>query len=111
MGFAEEGTFTFACDVGEGGHCSAGQIITFDVDDNITTADEIWREGRQTDVIWVRNKTYDNETARVGDTVTFFWDGVHNLVIHPTGTCDATGGTLLGQSVYAGQYEHTFNED
>jgi hypothetical protein len=37
-------------------------------------------------------------TASVGDTVTFSWGGTHNVFLHPTGTCDATGATVVGSS-------------
>ena len=36
------------------------------------------------------------QTVAVGETVTFNWKGTHNVYLHPTGTCDATGGSEVG---------------
>jgi plastocyanin len=35
-------------------------------------------------------------TANVGETITFQWEGGHNVFIHPSMSCDLTGATLVG---------------
>ena len=40
--------------------------------------------------------SYPDETAQVGDTITFTWDSGHNVHIHPTGSCDETDAIEVG---------------
>jgi plastocyanin len=56
-------------------------------------------------ITWVvKDYTIKEYTADVGDTVTFMYaeyiDGIytsnHNVYLHPSGTCDQTGATLVG---------------
>jgi plastocyanin len=39
-----------------------------------------------------------SRTAFVGDTITFNWDGSHNVFIHPTKTCSTRGSISVGRS-------------
>ena len=48
-------------------------------------------------------------SVEVGDTVTFSYNSYHNVYIHPTGTCDRDGGSLLGGND-AGSVTYTFTE-
>jgi plastocyanin len=41
-------------------------------------------------------RAYPNESAQVGDTITFTWASGHNVNIHPTGTCTETGAMSVG---------------
>jgi len=51
-------------------------------------------------------------SAVVGDTVTFTWQGMHNVLIHPSGTCDEMNAVPVG-SVYDGEAgsQYTFVEE
>jgi len=45
------------------------------------------------------NPLGDNNTVvKVGDTLTFVWSGSHNVLLHPSGSCDDSGATYLGGS-------------
>merc|ERR1719231_1526603 len=44
----------------------------------------------------------------VGDTVTFTYNNRHNVYVHPSGTCDRAGATLLGDND-AGSVTYTFD--
>jgi plastocyanin len=46
----------------------------------------------------ITDYTATSYTASVGDTVTFSWDGGHNVFLHPTGTCDDAGATEVSSS-------------
>jgi len=53
-------------------------------------------------------QTYDDATAKVGDTVTFDFSGTdHNVFIHPSGSCDETDAIEVGTS---GPVSYTFVE-
>lgn len=41
-------------------------------------------------------QSYANQTAQVGDSITFTWAFTHTVYIHPTHSCVKTGNTLLG---------------
>eukprot|EP00548_Thalassiothrix_antarctica_P011827 CAMPEP_0194158942 /NCGR_PEP_ID=MMETSP0152-20130528/77558_1 /TAXON_ID=1049557 /ORGANISM="Thalassiothrix antarctica, Strain L6-D1" /LENGTH=533 /DNA_ID=CAMNT_0038868459 /DNA_START=113 /DNA_END=1711 /DNA_ORIENTATION=+ len=85
----------FACQIS--GHCDAGQIIKVSV---APTDIDIALD-------WVI-RTYEDETAMVGDTIQFNWAGVHNVYIHPSGTCDGMDSIEIGQK--SGAF-YTFTED
>lgn len=53
-------------------------------------------------------KSYAEQSAKVGDTVTFTWGSGHNVFIHPTGTCDEAGAIEVGQTSGA---SYTFTKD
>jgi len=54
---------------------------------------------------------YADRNASVGDTVEFTWTpGIHNLYVHPTGTCDMEGRILLGDEE-DGFGSHIFTAD
>eukprot|EP00536_Pseudo-nitzschia_multiseries_P004399 jgi/Psemu1/187995/e_gw1.73.32.1 len=46
------------------------------------------------------NSPYEDLTAIIGDTITFFWpdDEDHTVYINPTRNCDDTGSILVGDS-------------
>jgi plastocyanin len=90
------GEVVFACDVYGGGHCNAGQIVTF----NVVPADA-------PTFLWTI-KPYEAQSAKVGDTIIFEWSGSHNVFIHPSGTCD-TGGSIEVGSTSGAAY--TFTSD
>lgn len=52
-------------------------------------------------------EVYDNYTASVGDTVYFQWAqiAVHNVYVHPSGTCDETGRILVGSQWDSTEYK------
>jgi len=85
----------FACQIS--GHCDAGQIVKVSV---APTDIDIALD-------WVI-RTYEDETAMVGDTIQFNWAGVHNVYIHPSGTCDGMDSIEIGQK--SGAF-YTFTED
>jgi plastocyanin len=39
--------------------------------------------------------------------VTFTWSGQHNVFLHPTGTCDAAGATVVGNAGTVAVYTFT----
>ena len=41
---------------------------------------------------------YADTTAQVGDTIPLTWDTLHNIYIHPSGTCDETGAIIIGET-------------
>lgn len=41
-------------------------------------------------------KPYKPMTAAVGDTVSFAWGGSHNVYLHPSGSCNTRGASLIG---------------
>ena len=43
-------------------------------------------------------QAYDDVTAQVGDTITFTWSSGHNVYIQPSGTCQADGAILVGET-------------
>jgi len=45
--------------------------------------------------------------ASVGDTITFIWSGGHNVLIHPTMSCDTEGAIFIGNQPGA---SYTFAE-
>lgn len=47
-------------------------------------------------------------TGKAGQSITFTWDNNHNVFIHPSGDCDATGAILVGNESPA---TYTFTED
>jgi len=96
--FSEPGTFTFACQVGS--HCDAGQIITVHV--AAATA------GTNTVLDWVITE-YDDMNVAVGDSLTFTYNAYHNVYLHPSGSCDTDGATLLGDNS-AGTATYDFSE-
>ena len=53
-------------------------------------------------------QAYDDQTADVGDTVTFDFTSGHTVHIHPSGTCDTTDAVELGTT---GPIEYTFVEE
>jgi len=85
----------FACQIS--GHCDAGQIVKVSV---APTDFDIVLD-------WVI-RTYEDETAMVGDTIQFNWAGEHNVYIHPSGSCDDTDSIEVGQESGA---TYTFTED
>ena len=59
---------------------------------------------------FINGRGYEALQASVGETVSFSWsDGWHELRIHPTGTCDAAGATLIGDNSEGTSY--TFSQD
>jgi len=58
--------------------------------------------------IGIDNGTGDDDVIVVGDTVTFTWPGQHNVVIHPSGTCDDTDGAYLGST---SPLQYTFEKE
>ena len=57
------------------------------------------RGSRALDVDWdipSDRRPHAPATATVGATVRFEYAPGHNVVLHPTGTCDASGATRLG---------------
>ncbi len=65
----------------------------------------VWAE--DIDFNW-RITTYQPETAKVGDTITFNWSGSHDVYIHPSGTCDEDGSIVVGMNTGS---TFTFKED
>jgi plastocyanin len=58
-------------------------------------------------VNWVI-RAYGPMTANVGDTVFFTWGGNHNVFLHPSGTCNQRGSTLVGsRSARNGKFTFT----
>merc|ERR1712241_1583508 len=51
---------------------------------------------------------YELQTANVGDTVRFEWNGDHNVYIHPTGTCSQVGRIFLSED---SAVEYTFRPE
>mmetsp|Transcript_15873 Transcript_15873/g.31603 ORF Transcript_15873/g.31603 Transcript_15873/m.31603 type:complete len:194 (-) Transcript_15873:149-730(-) len=49
-------------------------------------------------------------SVSVGDSLTFTWNGYHNVLIHPTGTCEETGAKELGGPSDSG-VEYTFTAE
>jgi len=37
-----------------------------------------------------------SSSATVGDTVTFYWEGYHDVQLHPSGNCGDEGAILIG---------------
>jgi plastocyanin len=63
--------------------------------------------GKTMNVNWVI-RAYGPMTAGVGDTVSFAWGGNHNVFLHPSGTCNQRGSTLVGsQSARKGSFTFT----
>jgi plastocyanin len=57
---------------------------------------------------WIVPYDGDQEyTANVGDTMVFEWTGLHNVLIHPTMSCDVEGAIYLGAESGT---EYTFQE-
>ena len=50
--------------------------------------------------------TYSPITVAEGDIISFEWEGSHNVAIHPSGTCDMTGSSIVG-STSGDQYTFT----
>eukprot|EP00977_Amphora_coffeiformis_P009134 scaffold2072_cov162-Amphora_coffeaeformis.AAC.2 len=48
--------------------------------------------------------------ASVGQTIQFSWLGVHNVFIHPSGSCDETGAVLVAPTEYDGSGMYQFTE-
>ena len=46
-------------------------------------------------IAW-RTENDPRRTVAVGETVTFNWEGTHNVYLHPTGTCNAPGASEVG---------------
>mmetsp|Transcript_32767 Transcript_32767/g.79414 ORF Transcript_32767/g.79414 Transcript_32767/m.79414 type:complete len:176 (-) Transcript_32767:104-631(-) len=53
---------------------------------------------------------YEARVVKVGETVTFNYGQGHNVYIHPTGTCDETGGILVGPNGGPASYTFTAND-
>merc|ERR1719162_548825 len=51
---------------------------------------------------------YPQGAAQVGDTLTFNWQGEHNVYVHPSGDCTMDGAILIGEDSGA---SHTFTAD
>jgi len=51
---------------------------------------------------------YPQGAAQVGDTLTFNWQGEHNVYVHPSGDCTMDGAILIGEESGA---SHTFTAD
>lgn len=61
------------------------------------------------EVNWIIT-SYESMKATVGDSVTFKYNPtVHNLYIHPSGSCDETGRTMVGENT--GDDTYSFTED
>lgn len=43
-------------------------------------------------------QSYEDVTVQVGDTITFTWETGHNVQIYPSGSCDAAGAILVGDT-------------
>merc|ERR1712157_192352 len=64
-------------------------------------------EGENIIIDW-RIQGYDDMEATVGDKVTFNWNFVHDVYIHPSGTCDNAEAIEVGTASGA---SYTFTED
>jgi len=100
---ANAGEVTFACAIP--GHCdSLNQILTFQAAAAAAPSEDA-------DILidnW-RIQSYDDVlTATVGETIQFNWSGLHNVYIHPSGTCSDTGSMEVGTSTGA---SYMFTED
>jgi plastocyanin len=74
------------------GYTEVSERITITVTDAAVVATDY-------PINWIiTDYTATSYTASVGDTVTFSWDGGHNVFLHPTGTCDDTGATEVSSS-------------
>jgi len=49
-------------------------------------------------------------SVSVGDSLTFTWNGYHNVLIHPTGTCEEAGAKEVGGPSDSG-VEYTFTAE
>lgn len=58
-------------------------------------------------VEWTVFQPYDDIEANVGDTIEFSFGDIHDLWLHPSGSCDTTGSTELGGSVSPVSYTIT----
>ena len=57
----------------------------------------------------VQANPYANQSAMVGDTVTFTWSGNHNVYIHPSKTCNSTGSKEVSKNS-GDKYKFTTND-
>lgn len=56
---------------------------------------------------WVLGATIDARDFKVGETLTFEWEGNHNVFIHPSGDCTEDGAIEVGSTSPA---SYTFTE-
>ena len=94
------GEIVFACDVGA--HCARGMIMTVTV---VKAADAA--------IDWFipEGNSLPSQTFTVGDTITFNWTGIHNVLIHPTGTCDRNDAIDFDPPGTVSGAQYTFTED